>query len=98
MNISIKNEKFRKDAKSLEALFGKSGIMQAGGNEHSNIMVIEDIDGAPCFSVPASVAEVEAMDDQTVVIVRWPGKFRSDCFQFRLWDWFAWKTQKEGAV
>jgi len=77
----------------LEDLFKLSGLFE-GKNLHSNLITIQEIDGAVIIGKPKEGDEIRFLDSDTTVIARWPGKFRSDVFIFKVSDYIDFLNKK----
>lgn len=86
--MEIQTQGFRSD---LNDFFKLSGVMQ-GDNKHSNIIVLEVVnDKLVLVEIPKeSMASLLNRPDDTIIIARWPGKWRSDCFRFSVGQWKEW--------
>lgn len=80
MKIKFNSNDFRTDT---ESLFKTSGCFN-GLNKHSNILVISP---SGKISIPSSAHDIPLLEDDTEIIVRWPGQWRSDCFHFKAKDY-----------
>lgn len=84
--LAFADGSFRHD---LEDFFKLSGWLD-DDNKHSNLMAIEFVEGVPTLGFPRPAQNVLEMPEDTIVIARWPGKWRSDVFNFSLMQFRAW--------
>jgi hypothetical protein len=62
-------------------LFSKSGLMEQGNLPHTPfIALIEEPDGGITVTVVNSAEKASDLPPDTMLLIQWPGKWRSDFF------------------